>query len=1097
MVTKIRTPVILATPSRNPLWVHHEHPGTTVDYFLEGEGKWATGGPVVARAAAKIGDNCVDIERERRFFYLLDAALDRDPAERPSFLVNACRDDRVLLRMVTDGLEMAVSLDMEDTSDARFAATIKNQVYQVLHIEPETDERDVLVGRHLSHYHILEFLGQGGMGVVYKARDTRLNRDVALKIVPDKINTGPELLRRLRHEGKAIAALSHPNIVTVYSIEEAEEMVFLTMELVDGRTLAEVIPKQGMGQHTFLQLAIPLVDALCSAHARGIIHRDLKPDNIMITNDGRVKILDFGLAKLHETTALPHEPDFTPTALTKTGRVMGSFPYMSPEQARGKNVNHLSDIFSLGIIFYEMATGRRPFKGETRSDLISAILRDSPDHITEMNPAFSPRLTRLIHNCLEKNPRQRYPSTSNLYSDLTAIKERTTATTTQIGATIALNSLWKRAGWLRWMVPLSLVVLAVFFILRPTRKGKEIPINTESKTMPFTLSPRSSVRLILGDFKNGTPEPNFGFTVKALLHQALNQSGKIIIFPRKDIARYLDSTKPSLEKTGLTPELLTLICIKNNLGIFITGEVDFSNNEYHLTVNIHNLTTVQPKVFTYSFSRAGQLFETVQRLGSELRAFLGEKTLDVKQKPLEEVTTSSMEALERYSEAMAYLEKDALDKATLLLESALEKDEDFALALARLATCRFDLGNLVMAHESARRAFLLRDRLTEREKYLVEGHYHMYRMEYTRARNAWNKLELNYPGDVYVLRQLAHCHGVLDQTAKAVTVILDARNISPANVLNRGMYIIALVEDNRFEEASLEYTYFQKHFPDNPYPHWGGGLALLGRGAPDHARGAFKALSMGGGIYRSWGDLLIAKTLIFEGKFDGAEKKLQISMARDKRSDRHKNYTTGALYLAAIYHLTGQRDNALELLNGIHDLELLPGHIRMLHNIGLLYADLKAIPELTLIENKLQKINEGYPSKMSQGALFHLQGEHHRVEGRLDEAESFLHNALGSWYDAKILWSLARVLEQQQNFGQAADWYKEITTKNTGRILREDFPAFLILAYRGLANCLQETRDMEGAIQALDRFLDHWGMHAQTMDLVAEAIEKRNIMSQN
>ena len=280
-----------------------------------------------------------------------------------------------------------------------------------------------MIGKTLSHYRVIEQIGAGGMGSVYLAEDTSLNRKVALKFLSGEMATAPERMERFRREAQAVAALNHPNIVTIHSIETAPEGPFITMELVQGKPLDQLITGDGQSTERMLELVQPLVRALVAAHAKGIVHRDLKPANIMVTEDGTVKILDFGLAKLHATGESGEHADTKTQTLTKAGLIVGTVPYMSPEQVQGKQIDHRTDIFSLGVILYEMASGHRPFTGETAADISSSILRDAPKPIAETRPDIPEPLVRIISRCLEKEPELRYQSASDIQVALSKIGE--------------------------------------------------------------------------------------------------------------------------------------------------------------------------------------------------------------------------------------------------------------------------------------------------------------------------------------------------------------------------------------------------------------------------------------------------------------------------------------------------------------------------------------------------------------------------------------------------------------------------------------------------------------------------------------------------
>ena len=280
-----------------------------------------------------------------------------------------------------------------------------------------------MIGQRLAHYVIVRPLGKGGMGEVFVAEDTKLQRNIALKILPEKMAADPERQARFQREAQAVAALSHPNIVTVHSVEEVDGIHFITMELITGQTLTEIVPKNGFTLRRLLELAIPLADAVSSAHRAGITHRDLKPDNIMLDNEGRLRVLDFGLAKLHDPMSDAQGTQAkTATAGTAEGRILGTVAYMSPEQAEGKPVDPRTDVFSLGTILYEMTAGERPFRGDTSMSTIGAILKDEPASITELKPAIPRHLGRIIRRCLAKDPDRRYQTAIDLRNELEELK---------------------------------------------------------------------------------------------------------------------------------------------------------------------------------------------------------------------------------------------------------------------------------------------------------------------------------------------------------------------------------------------------------------------------------------------------------------------------------------------------------------------------------------------------------------------------------------------------------------------------------------------------------------------------------------------------
>ena len=366
-------------------------------------------------------------------------------------------------------------------------------------------------GARLGRYEILASLGAGGMGEVYKARDPRLNRFIAIKLLPGPAATDPNRRERFEREAQAVAALNHPNIVTIHSTEEIDGRSVLTMELVEGRTLAEAIPRGGLSLDRLLQIAIPVADAVAAAHQKGITHRDLKPANIMIgqgEHDGRVKVLDFGLAKLTDAAAGTMGATAMPTALfdgvgvgpiTGEGRILGTVAYMSPEQAEGKTIDARSDLFSLGVILYEMATGRRPFTGETSISVISAIVKDTPESVTAVNAALPSELGRIVRHALTKDPERRYQSAKELRNDLEELKR--SLDSGELQAQRIVSGTTPRSGARAWhwaalgLALVSVAAMAMLVMLARRRPESAVSPPTTPQLQMIRLTNSGNARL--------------------------------------------------------------------------------------------------------------------------------------------------------------------------------------------------------------------------------------------------------------------------------------------------------------------------------------------------------------------------------------------------------------------------------------------------------------------------------------------------------------------------------------------------------------------------------------------------------------------------
>jgi len=319
-------------------------------------------------------------------------------------------------------------------------------------------------GKTIAHYRIDQKIGEGGMGIVYLATDTRLGRRIALKVLSAEMSAHADRRARFEREARAIAALNHPNIVTLHSVEEADGFTFLTMELVDGRPLTQLLARDGLELPKLLDWGLGIIDAMVAAHRQGVVHRDLKPDNIMVTADGRIKVLDFGLAKLREATALEKRDTALPTtSITEEGKILGTVSYMSPEQAEGKPIDHRSDIFSFGVVLYEMATGRRPFQGDTAISTISSILKDTPPPPHQINTALPQQIDRIVRRCLAKEPERRYNSTDDLLNELRELKEESDSGELTLERSAVMGTAARResAGILKRSVVIGLGALLV------------------------------------------------------------------------------------------------------------------------------------------------------------------------------------------------------------------------------------------------------------------------------------------------------------------------------------------------------------------------------------------------------------------------------------------------------------------------------------------------------------------------------------------------------------------------------------------------------------------------------------------------------------
>jgi len=674
--------------------------------------------------------------------------------------------------------------------------------------------RETLTGQTLGHYRILESIGAGGMGQVYRAQDEHLEREVAIKVLAPGTLTDETSRKRFRKEALALSKLNHPNIATIHDFDTQQGLDFLVMEYIRGTSLREKMASKPLSEKEIIHLATQLAEGLCAAHEHGVVHRDLKPGNLRVTEDGRLKILDFGLAKLFDPTSGELRAE-TLTQSVDDAHLMGTLPYMAPEQVSGEHIDARTDVYGMGVVLYEMATQQRPFREESAPRLFASILREPVVAPREVQPRISPELERIILKCLEKEPGRRFQSTRELAVDLDRC-----AHPAEAQASRRVHApLWKRLlsfARLHPLVPTSsgLAMVALASLLWWVFGARPV----------LSFAPRSFV--LISDFDNQTGETLFDRSLLTALSVSIEQSAHVNIVPPSRIA---DSLKRMGRKPGekIDEGLGRQICVREYVPALLVPAISRVGQQYVLSARL-----IDPRTGVSAWSDIetakdqNEVLPALGRLATQVRHGLGESwfATQKKDRPLPLVTTSSLSALKLYVDGQDLWHKGQYAQAMQSWNSALQADPEFAMAHVAVGNALYSyiFNDPVEGKKHYERALQLADRTTDRERLLVHANFASSQNHFAEASQLLREYLQEYPDDSGVRFSLAHLLRDNDRCPEAIEQYKEVLRLDPRSA---GSMIDIATCEGALKNTPESLRYYEQAFQLEPSWGKGGNIA--------------------------------------------------------------------------------------------------------------------------------------------------------------------------------------------------------------------------------------------------------------------------------
>jgi eukaryotic-like serine/threonine-protein kinase len=950
----------------------------------------------------------------------------------------------------------------------------------------------------VSHYRILEKLGAGGMGKVYLAEDTKLGRKVAIKILSEEYTTNKDRLSRFEQEASAASALNHPNILTIYEVGVDEGRHFIATEYIDGVTLRRKAAASQLEIREILEIVIQIASALEEAHTAGIVHRDIKPDNVMVRRNGYVKVLDFGLAKLTEAYVeqSPYDTEAATKMLVQTdaGVVMGTSHYMSPEQARGKPIDARSDIWSLGVVLYELVTGRTPFEGETSTDVIVAITQKEPATLARFAPEVPAELDWIVTRALRKDREERYQTIKELLTDLRRLKQRlefeaelersvapeSFTRSTISGGVPASPTLPERAvatsektlshvssaEYIVEVIKRHKVAALVVALLVVGLLGSAVFVYSR-RTQPLT----DQDTVLLADFTNTTSEPVFDGTLKQALAVQLEQTPFLNLFPEERVRETLRFMGKSSDDR-ITRDVGREICERQGIKAMLTGSISSLGSHYVITLEALNARSGDPIAREQIEAESKEkVLSSLGLAASNLRKKLGESLSSIKKYDvaIEQATTSSLDALKAYAMGNEERAKGHFRESLAFYQRAVQLDPNFAMAYARIAVYYGNMAQFEGAKEYVQKAYDLRERVSERERfYISEKYYNYITGEIDKAievLQTWSRL---YPNDFIPHNNLALNYMYLARYDEALKEALEAVRLSPNNTSARDNTIGSFLGLNRIDEAELASKEMNRILPDFSGNHFSnyafaflrGDQATMDREA-EWARGRPDEADM---------TSLLAATAAFSGKLKKAEELRHRAVEMLKNQDRKENASQVLLSMAHNYLEVGKCEQAKGSTKAA--LALFRGRMSLAGTAEILAACDEPSQAQALLDEVLSRYPKDTPVVSMAAPLIRANIEKSRgnIAPAIQVLESVRSYDLGLIMGVTGVYTRGNFYLQQHSGAEAAAEFKRVIDHRA----IEAFSPMHSLAHLGVARAAVLTGDTGSARKAYQDFFALW-----------------------